>query len=109
MKSNLTDVSIRSLKPPIKGQLTIWDKTSPLGVRVSQGGSKTFVLMIGSGKRRTLGRFGIVTLSKAREEARRIVAEKTLGITAPFVRVGVLFDVAVKSFIEDHYKTKKPR
>lgn len=109
MKANLTDVSVRALKPPPKGQLTIWDKTSPLGVRVSQGGSKTFVLMIGSGKRRTLGRFGIVTISKAREEARRIVAEKTLGIAAPIVKTGVLFDVAVPSFIEDHYKTAKPR
>ena len=109
MKTNLTDVSLRALKPPPKGQLTIWDKTSPLGVRVSQGGSKTFILMIGSGKRRTLGRFGIVTLSKAREEARRIVAEKTLGITVPVVKLGVLFDVAVPTFIEDHYKTLKPR
>ena len=69
MKTNLTDVSLRALKPPPKGQLTIWDKTSPLGVRVSQGGSKTFILIIGSGKRRTLGRFGIVTLSNAREES----------------------------------------
>ncbi|WLA65086.1 Arm DNA-binding domain-containing protein [Bradyrhizobium diazoefficiens] len=109
MKTNLTDVSVRALKPPIKGQLTIWDKTSPLGVRVSQGGSKTFIVMIGSGKRRTLGRFGILTLSKAREEARRIIAEKTLGITVPVVKAGVLFDVAVGSFIEDHYKSAKPR
>ena len=85
MKANLTDVSVRALKPPPKGQLTIWDKTSPLGVRVSQGGSKTFILMIGSGKRRTLGRFGILTLSRAREEARRILAEKTLRISAPAV------------------------
>jgi integrase len=109
MKANLTDVSVRALKPPPKGQLTVWDKTSPLGVRVSQGGSKTFILMIGRGKRRTLGRFGIVSLSKAREEARLIIAERTLGITRPVVKVGVLFDVAVPAFIEDHHKTSKPR
>src|SRR5215467_12557176 len=109
MKSNLTDVSIRSLKPPMKGQLTIWDKTSPLGVRVSQGGSKTFILIVGSGKRRTIGRFGIISLSKAREEARRILAEKTLGIRAPEVKRGVLFDTAVAAFIEEHYRAAKPR
>jgi integrase len=109
MKINLTDVSIRALKPPIQGQLTIWDKTSPLGMRVSQGGSKTFILMIGSGKRRTLGRFGILTLSRAREEARRIIAEKTLGISAPSVRTGKLFSAAVPTFVEDHYTGKKPR
>jgi integrase len=109
MKINLTDVSIRALKPPVQGQLTIWDKTSPLGMRVSQGGSKTFILMIGSGKRRTLGRFGILTLSRAREEARRIVAEKTLGISVPAVRTGKLFSAAVPTFVEDHYTGKKPR
>ena len=109
MKINLTDVSIRALKPPIQGQLTIWDKTSPLGMRVSQGGSKTFILMIGSGKRRTLGRFGILTLSRAREEARRIIAEKTLGISVPAVRTGKLFSAAVPTFVEDHYTGKKPR
>ncbi|WP_083846471.1 site-specific integrase [Bradyrhizobium sp. ORS 285] len=109
MKTNLTDVAVRALKAPPKGQLTVWDKTSPLGVRVSQGGSKTFILMIGSGKRRTLGRFGILTLSKARDEARRIVAEKTLGISRPIVKTGKLFDAAVPAFIEEHYEGKKPR
>ena len=102
MKTNLTDVSVRALKPPPKGQLTIWDKTSPVGVRVSQGGSKTFILILGSGKRRTIGRFGVISLSKAREEARRILAEKTLGINTPEVKKGVLFDTAVTAFIEEH-------
>jgi integrase len=109
MKTNLTDVSVRALKPPPKGQLTIWDKTSPVGVRVSQGGAKTFILLVGSGKRRTIGRFGIMSLSKAREEARRIVAERILGIKTPEVKKGVLFDTAVTAFIEEHYRTAKPR
>jgi len=109
MKTNLTDVSLRALKPPPKGQLTIWDKTSPVGVRVSQGGSKTFILILGSGKRRTIGRFGVISLSKAREEARRILAEKTLGISTPEVKKGVLFDTAVTAFIEEHYRTAKQR
>ena len=30
-------------------------------------------------------------------------------LAAPIVKTGVLFDVAVPSFIEDHYKTAKPR
>jgi integrase len=78
-------------------------------VRVSQGGSKTFILIVGSGKRRTIGRFGIISLSKAREEARRILAEKTLGIKAPEVKKGTLFDTAVTAFIEEHYRSAKPR
>jgi len=72
-------------------------------------GSKTFILIIGSGKRRTLGRFGIVTLSKAREEARRILAERRSAFRCQVVKLGVLFDVAVPTFIESHYKTLKPR
>lgn len=75
MKPNLTDVTVCALKAPPKGQLAVWDKISPLGVRVSQGWLEDFHTHGGSGKRRTLGRFGILTLSRAREEARRIIAE----------------------------------
>ena len=32
-KTALTDVSVRALKRPARGQLTIWDAKSPVGVR----------------------------------------------------------------------------
>jgi hypothetical protein len=106
-KSTLTDVSVRALKAPADGQLTVWDKSSPLGVRVSSGGAKTFIVMIGSGRRRTIGKVGIVTLAKARDEARRLLAEKTLGI--PDKLATLRFEDALPRFIEAHYKHKRPR
>ena len=43
---HLTDITIKSLKPPERGQLTYTDDALPgFGVRVSQGGVKSFVLV----------------------------------------------------------------
>ncbi len=77
----LTDVSIRAFKPPENGQITYWDR--PVGVRVSQGGSKTFIVLIGSGRRQTIGRYPDISLSEARTAAKRILAERTLGRHQP--------------------------
>ena len=84
-KTKLTDISIRAFKPPEQGQLTYWDKSlAGFGVRVSQGGAKTFVLVYGANRRRTsIGRFPAIKLSDARTEAKRLIAEHTLGRTRP--------------------------
>ena len=89
-KNRLTDISVRALKPPAQGQVTYWDKSlAGFGVRVSQGGAKTFVLVYGANRRRiSIGRFPAIKLSNARMEAKRLIAEHTLGrarqITVPF-------------------------
>ena len=106
-KVALTEISVRAIKAPERGQLTVWDTHSPLGVRVSQGGSKTFIVMLGSGKRHVIGRFGIIMLAEARTEARRILAEKTLGIRK--IVSTITFASALSTFLEDHYRDKKPR
>jgi integrase len=81
----LTDLSIRALEHPTKGQKTYRDNTLPgFGLRVSQAGSKSFVLMYGQDRRLiTIGRYPIITLSQAREEAKRLLAEITLGKVRP--------------------------
>lgn len=79
----LSDMALKNLPVPARGQITYDDEGTPLKVRVSQGGTKTFVVMLGSGKRYTIGRYGEVTLSEAREAARRLKAEKTLGRILP--------------------------
>jgi len=79
----LTDVSIKSLPLPASGQITYDDDNSPLKVRVSRGGAKTFIVMLGSGRRRTIGRCGEVSLADARQAARRLRAQKTLGAILP--------------------------
>jgi len=78
---NLTDLSIKALKPPDKGQkLYTDDNLKGFGVRVSQGGTKTFILVHGNQRSKTtIGRVGLISLAEARAKARHILAEKTLG------------------------------
>lgn len=75
----LTDISIRSIAPPASGRATYRDAGSPLQLRVTAGGVKTFFTIVGNGRRHTIGRFGEITLAEARDVAKRIRAEKTLG------------------------------
>lgn len=77
----LTELSLKNLAPPADGRITIWD--GPLGVRVTASGVKTFIAMIGSGRRHTIGRYPIVTLAQARAAATKLKAEKTLGRIFP--------------------------
>lgn len=105
-KIALSDAKLRSLKPPEKGQFNYWDKgLAGFGVRLSQGGSRTFVL-----KHRnqyiTLGRHGIVSLSEARTEAKRLLAEFTLGKVRP---QSITYPQATSLFLEEKARTKKPR
>ena len=78
----LADRAIASLPTPEHGQkLYTDDSLAGFAVRVSQGGSRTFVLTYGADRQRiTIGRYPIVSLSAAREKARTILAEKQLGI-----------------------------
>jgi hypothetical protein len=94
-KIALTDITLRNLPPPQKGQQDIWDAGFPaFGVRVSQGGSKTFVLNIHN-SRRAIGRYPVISLAQARSEARRMLAEKTLGKKRP---VSITYQEALSLF-----------
>src|ERR1035437_3424161 len=82
-KISLNDAALRSLPTPEAGQLVYWDSgLTSFGVRVSQGGSKTFILNI-SNSRRAIGRYPVISLSEARGEAKRILAEKDPWQTPP--------------------------
>jgi integrase len=105
-KTALNDARLRSLPVPEKGQKDFWDSSlTGFGVRVSQGGSKTFVLNIDN-SRRVIGRYGIITLSEARAEAKRILAERTLGRVRPEL---ITFPRARDEFLEEKRQTRKPR
>jgi integrase len=82
---HLTDLSLRTLKAPERGQITYVDDTLPgFGVRVSREGVKSFVLVHGRSRTRvTLGRYPLLSLSQARGTAKKILAERTLGRHAP--------------------------
>ena len=68
----LTDLSLKQLPIPPKGQKTYFEADG-FGVRVSQGGTKTFVVVQGVERRwTTLGRYPAVSLKDARQAARKL-------------------------------------
>jgi integrase len=100
-----SDVYLRALAPRDK-QYSVFDSSLPtFGLRVSKT-TKTFVL-----KRKnsyiTLGRFPApLSLSLARTEARRLLAEFTLGRLRP---TSLNYSEAVQQYLEDKQKGRRSR
>jgi integrase len=93
----LTDLTIRKLQPPPSGHITVWDALPGFGIRVSQGGAKSFIVLLGGGTRHTIGRYPTIALSEARDEAKRVLAERTLGKHRPR---SIAWEDAQKLFLE---------
>jgi integrase len=104
MKARLTDVFISTVKPPEKGQADYFDNLlSGFGVRVSQGGTKTFFVMV-QRKRTTIGRYPLVPLSDARNRARTLLLNQALRRSP-----SIPYDEAVKRYIEQRSRElRKP-
>jgi integrase len=104
----LTDITIKSLQPPPKGARIYTDDIVPgFGVRVSEGGTKSFVLTHGpQHQRETIGRVGIVGLQEARNDAKRRLAEYTLGKNQPQAKS---WDAAKEEYLVEKAYKLKPR
>ena len=104
----LTDLTIRTLPAPAKGVKRYWDKDG-LCLQVSQGGAKTFYFVHGSDRQfLKLGRYPVLSLSKARENVRSIIAKQTLGIEEEISKVTV--QDAIDRFSTTHCDVRnKPR
>jgi integrase len=105
----LTDLSIKALTAPERGQKTYFDDSlSGFGVRLSSGGVKSFVLVHGrSRSRTTIGRYPIISLADARTEAKRVLAERILG---KHQTPSLLFHQGLTLFLETHCDRKnRPR
>jgi integrase len=103
-KAHLTDISIRALKPEAK-QLTYWDDSLPgFGLRVSQRGAKSWVIMSGRDRKlTTLSRYPSVSLKDARSEAKKRLQD-------PKPKTGsVTFDEAVTLFLAVKEQRNKER
>lgn len=81
-KANFTDLGVNRLKLPTveERQIDYWEKSSPLGLRLSFGGARTWIVqprVLSEGrwvsKRRKIGRVGEVSLEDARRTAREWV------------------------------------
>ena len=104
---NLTDLKVKTLPLPERGQVTYWDDSqSGFGVRVSQGGTKSFVLVHGVNRQRlTLGRYPTISLRQARDQAKKKQAQIILGMEQ---NRSISFKEAREIFLEDcRSKNKK--
>src|SRR4051812_7910774 len=79
---SLTDATLRALKPATR--LTYFDTSTPgFAVRVTPKGARTFVIVYGPEKARKwekIGTYPLISLAKAREEARNRLSQIQLGI-----------------------------
>jgi len=105
----LTDIFVRTAKPPERGSLSIFDTaTRGLCLRIGAGGTKSFCLV--SGKKRTrvnIGKYPQLSLADARAECRRIIAERTLDIRAAEPSLDA--QEAVETFLAACEQRNKPR
>jgi integrase len=104
----LTDPTIAALKAPATGVAVYFDDTlTGFGVRVSMGGTKSYVLTHGPRRtRETLGRVGVVKLAEARAEAKLRLAQYTLGKDKPRA---VSWDKAKEEYLAEKSSDLKPR
>lgn len=84
MTRGLTDSSVRSARPVDGRQIVVRDEKQPgLEIRVSPGGKKTWSLRyrtgLGAQRRLTLGSYPAVSLSQARDLARRTLGQVANG------------------------------
>ena len=109
MKIRLTDIAIKKLSLPSKGQITYWDETTPgFGLRCSTK-SKSFVIMFGEKRRlKTLGRYPRLSLAAARAQAKRFFVEFEEGNLSQF-QIAVPFQEAKERFLADCQGRNKPR
>jgi integrase len=76
MRTTLTENAVRAAQ----SGCTLWDGSlKHFGLRVAPGGTKSFLVLLGSGRRQAIGRYPEITLAQARIKAKRILAERTLG------------------------------
>ena len=108
-KMRLTDLRIKQMKVPETGQKTYFDEgLRGFGVRVSQGGSKSFVVMYGKRRQlKTLGRYPDLSLADARREAKRVQADANTVRLPTTTRIS--FAEARERFLRDCDSRNKPR
>jgi integrase len=118
MRANLTETKVRTLKAPTIGQIDVWDSRTPaFGVRLSKGGTKTWIAMYrkdGRKRRLALGRFPQMGVADARKAAKRCFGEIVRGGDPAADRAAAkaepTFAQLAALYLERHAKVhKRPR
>ncbi|GAO38367.1 hypothetical protein SCH01S_14_00320 [Sphingomonas changbaiensis NBRC 104936] len=107
-KLALSDAAVKRLPLPASGTTTYWDTIEKgLGVRVSPKGTRTFIALVGSGARQKIGQYPRIGLATARDEARKLLAKKTLGTyEKPNT---ITWDTAVEKYLKACEDKNRPR
>lgn len=98
----LNDTVVRNAKPGV-----LWDSSLPgFGIRVGKT-SRTFIVLVASGRRKKIGRYmpGVFGLAQARSEAKKLLAEKMLGQVLP---KHTAYDDAKQDFLDDCKERVRP-
>jgi hypothetical protein len=115
MKAHLTKRYIDSLEPPERGRLNVFDTgLTGFGISVFPSGSRSFFVMYGPSNRRrrmTLGKYGPLTLDRARAMAQAKLGEVVEGGDPLEEREGrrrmPTFGAWVAEYLEDVKRRKK--
>jgi len=115
MKKNLTHASVAALKSPPGGQVDYWDTRKPgFGIRVSKGGTKTWLLMYrqhGRKHRLALGRFPDMSVADARTQATSRLGDIVKGADPAQERAQAksdpTFGELADLYLERHARVKK--
>lgn len=96
---SLTD---KAIKAATSG--TLWDgNLKGFGVRIGKT-TKTFIVLVASGRRQSIGKYPLMSLAAARKEAKRILAEKMLGKVKPKY---LAFDDAKEEYLAECAKKNR--
>lgn len=97
-KKKLTDVCVQNLPIPATGQVDYWDTVLPsFGVRVSNGGTKTFFVWRHR-KRKNIGRHRQIKLKDARKKARELLQDPDTYIQEQAIEIS--YNEAVDRYLE---------
>ena len=114
-KVRLTDRAVRNFKLPERGQVDYFDDNPRgFGVRVSQGGQRSFIVMYrfeGRFRRHTLGQYPHLSLRDARQKAKDALHEvahgRDPGALKQSERAAETFKELADLYLEEHAKKQK--
>lgn len=115
MRAKLTSAFVESVKAPENGQQEYWDsKLSGFGLRVSQGGRKTWTLLYRHQKlmrRLTVGTYPPLSLADARDMAKAKLAEVQRGLDPATLkqeaRDADTFAAVAERYLAEHARVHK--
>src|SRR5437764_147344 len=100
---NLTELTVRNLKPPETGFQMYFDRSlKGFGVRITSAGSKSYIVNYGpehARKRMTIGSTELITLKQARDKAKDV-------LRAQPETSSMSFDTALDLFLTHHVRQR---